>query len=597
MQSLRVSEITAFNGGMNTVSAPYLIAPDESVDLSNIDLRKGALWSRRAPLKYADAGSPYFYEFNGVVYYYSTERFSAEYDRVWYWSDGATMHKMLPSGVTKSVGLPTPTIKLTGVANGDGPLTGSFKYTYTFYDNDLGVESAPAPLSSYIDVTDQAIQLSGFESAPIGDITHYRIYRVGGYWPYFALVDTIKVDQTTYVDSLDDTQIDGRELQTLRNGPPPLGLKYLVVMGGRMYGAVGNKLYFSALGNPDSWYIFDFLVLPDTITGIAAGSYGLIVMGRNWTYTLRGSQPYEFFVSQLSDVLGCKDHFSISYISGRAIWLSDKGVVVSDGGSVQVITDKKVAEVSGITPTSACSVNEVYYLAYKPDLVPLPDLYPSNDLYPSGVKGTSGVDQGIIEMDFKQGRGFAYQAIDVPNVSMVGKLNGSAGFIYGTANTAAFEDCDAELNCFEPIRCSSYELAYLDKFTEYQVEYFAPNYNVFPSDNLYPMDIIGSGVELVKRSMPLTYVSPLLVDGSPTTLKEYDKVRITFRGKFRLLVIFDNDTIVVNRELQSIYDSENDFEIIGIPNTQDKSYSIRFVLYGIGIVRGIQWSWQPRSLA
>ena len=598
MQNLRVSEIIEFSGGINTVVAPYLIAPNEATHLANSDVRRGALWSRRSPLFKQDMGYPYFYEFQGTVYQFPVNRYSTEFDRKWYWANGFQTRKVLPDGTELPLGLDAPTRMLSAVAEDAGPHHGDYKYTYTYYDNDHGVESAPAPLTRYINANENNIRLYDFEPPVEPSVTHYRLYRIGGYYPFFALVAEIPVTDVEYTDKLDDTQIDGRELQTLRNGKPPFGLKFLTEYNGRMYGGVGNKLYFSALGNPDSWYIFDWIPMQDTITGIAKAPGGLLVMGKTWTAALKGNQPTDFRLKNLSNVIGCKNHFSISYIEGNAIWISDRGLVSSNGYNVELLTRDKVEEVSGLLPTGACSVNDVYYMSFRPELYPKYTLFPGDDLYPAGTSGVSGVDQGILIMDFKRGRGYSYQVLDIPNITMVGLLDGNVGLIHGLANEAGFPVCDNDgfPNCFHTLSCSGYELAYLDKHKEYQVTWFSPLHDLYPHNFLYPMDVIGFGWEFINNSLPLSYISPMFVENSPTTLKEYDKVRITFRGVFNVQVVFDNDRVVVDTMIASLNEKHNDFAIIGIPNADDKSYSIKFIISGLGVIRGIQWTWQSRSL-
>ena len=599
MQALRPSEVIEFSGGVNTVQAPYLIAPNESVVLANSDVRKGALWARKRPLFRQDVGYPYFFFYNNKAYQYAAWRSNVIWDRKWYYSDGAVTGKVYPDGQHFALGLPSPNTKLTvDIEDVEGPLNGDYKYTYTFYDSTNGVESAPAPLGAYVRPVDQAVKLSGFEEAPANSgVDTYRIYRIGGYYPYFVLVDEVPHTVDNYTDSLDDTEVDGRELQTLRNGPPPQGLHYLTEYNGRLYGAVGSKLYFSALGNPDSWYIFDWIPFRDTITGIAKGPGGLLVMGVDWTYSLRGTDPLNFRLIPVSEVVGCAGAQSINYIKGNAVWLSDKGLVTSDGYRIELLTQPKVEEVSGMKPTGSASVNDVYYMSFKPALYPEHDLYPSNDLYPAGVQGTNGIDQGLVMMDFKRGRGYSYQLIDMPDIQYVDIYNGFTGVVHGRSDESMFPVCDGPAweHCLHTKNCSGYALSYLDRTEEYQVRYFTPELDLYPSNYLYPNDVIGYGWEEVNRSMPLTYISPLFVEGSPTTLKEYEKVRITFRGVFNVKILLDNDEIVQDVNIISVTNQENDSVVIGIPNERDRSYSIRFLITGAGVIRGIQWTYQMRN--
>ena len=567
---LKVTELNAFSGGMNNVTAPYLIGKDEAAVLANVDLRRGAMWSMPRPIHAHNTDMAYFYQYKKQLYTYGSWRSNVLWDNKWYWSDGATTGKVLPDGTEKSLGLPTPVVPIEATPGGDGPHTGDFKYTYTFYDNATGVESAPAPLTSYITATDQDISLTGFETLPT-DATHYRIYRIGGYLPYFMLVDM--TDQVSFTDNLDDSQIDGRILETLRNGLPPLGLHHLTEMNGRMFGSIGNKLYFSALGNPDSWYIYDIIPAQDIIKGIAKAPGGLVVMGETWINLLQGTDPLNFRLKVLSDKVGLVDASSISYIDQNVIWLANHGICLSDGYTIRQLTADRIEDIQGIRPTGAQTLNNIYYMAFKPELFPAEDLFPSDTLYPNAVVGTGGIDQGILTLDFKRGNGFAYKIIDVPDIVYLDKLDGEIAIETGDFSKPLWENCDepAFFDCFDWVECDSAEISYLNKFQ---------------LDMLNQLDHLAE----------IDYLSPLMVDGTTATLKEYDKVRVIFKGIFKVQVLFDNDRLIMERNLQSVAEWSYEHAIIGIPNEDNKAYSIRFRVQGRGVVKGIQYTYKNRDL-
>jgi hypothetical protein len=151
-------------------------------------------------------------------------------------------------------------------------------------------------------------------------------------------------------------------------------------------------------------------------------------------------------------------------------------------------------------------------------------------------------------------------------------MDDTVGIISGKSDTEAFE-CDAPAfpECLDFIKCGGLELNYLSKDL---------------------IDTFGS----LGDSREIKYISPLFVDGSTTTLKEYDKVRIRFRGIFRISILFDNDRLVHRRTIVSLVDLDYDYAMIGIPNNDNKAYSIRFIVEGRGVIYGIQYSWKPREL-
>ena len=561
-----VTELLDFTGGMNTVVASHLISARESTTLVNVDVRLGSLASM-PNLEYKgnlDSGG-HFYEFNGTVYSYSKYRDNVVWDGRWYWSDEIEVKKMLADGTVLDLGLPTPTIAvdINAVAAETGPHTGDFKYTYTFWSADTGVESAPAPLQDrYITVDAEQIELTNMEALPAG-ATHYRIYRIGGYLPVFTLVD--KTDSTTYVDDIDDTQIDGRMLQTMYCGMPPAGLRNLTEHNGRFYGSVGNKIYYSALGNPDSWYVSDYFMAKDTIIGVATSPGGLLVIGSGFTMMMYGSQPTDYKVKVISDHLGCVDRRSISYLGDSAIWLSNRSFVMCNGYTITDITAHKIDNLRGFLPTGSVVDNSTYYMSFKPQLVPLETLYPANNLYPALIEGTGGLSEGIIAMDFKRGNGYSYKLITYDNILSLGIVEGEVHVGTGSEKNSTFR-CDVTMfpKCLDFISCSDYEYSRLSVYN-------------------------GQGLTT------LNYLSPKLADGSLATLKEYDKVRIVYTGIFNIKVLFDNGEVVVERNTAEL-DGIDGFIIIGIPNNNNKSQFIRFAIKGRGIISSIQYSWKPREV-
>ncbi len=571
MAGLQVTELNAFSGGMNNVTAPYLIAKDESTLLINVDLRRGAMWSMPREIKHSDIMQAYFYQYKRVVYTYGSWRSNVLWDNKWYWSDGAYTGKMLPDGTEYELGLPTPALTPTAIPDtAEGPHTGDFKYTYTFYNEDTGVESAPSALSKYAIATENNIVLDNFDALPV-DATSYRVYRIGGFLPYFTMV--INTKTLPYTDNLDDTQIDGRQLQTLRNGPPPHGIHYFTELGGRLYGAVGNMLYYSAIGNPDSWYIYDYIPSQDTIMGLAKVPGGLLIMGETWTNILKGNSPLNFNLKVVSDKVGMVNCSSLAYIDQNAVWLASHGVVLSDGYSIQQLTADRIEDIQGIRPTGAATLNNVYFMAYKPQLFPSDGLLPSPSLYPNAVKGTGGVDQGILTLDFKRGNGFSYRILDFYEVTYLSSLDGEIAIINGNSIDSGFPVCDdiGFPNCDDWMPCSGFELAYINKFDPSMLEQL---------DHLADID----------------YISPLMVDGTTVTLKEYDKVRVVYKGVFKITVMFDNDRVILERTIQSRAEWTYDYAMLGIPNDDNKAYSIRVRVEGRGVVKGIQYTYKMREL-
>ena len=566
MGASTTTELLDFTGGMNTLVAPHLISPRESTALINVDVRLGSLASipnlehrEELPL------GGHFYEFEGTVYSYPTYRDNVFWDGKWYWTDGIETKKMLQDGTVMDLGIKTPAkaVDINVVLNAEGPHTGTFKYCYTFYSSETNVESAPSPLQNeYLVAEAEKIELTNMEALPSNADT-YRIYRVGGYLPQFTLVTSVTAN--TYIDDRGDTRIDGRLLQTMYCGVPPTGLENLTEFNGRFYGSVGNKIYYSALGNPDAWYISDYFIARDTIIGVANSPGGILVLGKYFTMLMYGTQPTDYKIKLLSDQIGCLDKRSIGYLGDSAIWLSTRAFIMCNGYNVSNITSHKIDSLRGIIPTGAVVDDDTYYMSFRPQLVPQDDLYPDEKLYPALIEGTAGLTDGIIAMDFKRGNGFSYKMIHYNKIWSLGLIEGEVHVGVG-ADYQSFTRCEQPMfpDCLDFLACTGFSVNRMSVY---------------------------NGQGLAK----LEYLSPRLADGSLATMKEYDKVRIVFKGIFTFQVIFDNGEVVV-QETSTSQDNEDGFIIIGIPNRHNKSQFIRFHIEGVGVVSSIQYSWKAREL-
>lgn len=580
------TEVIDFTGGMNTVRAKHLIHRSEARALINVDIRNGSLLSMPQLKHVFPALGSHFVEFRDRPYYYDSFRTNAFMDNNMYWANGKETGKVLWDGRELPLGIPTPTIPLTLTSVGntpDGTHVGDFKYTYTFYSTDTGVESAPAPLPSYLTVDQDDILLDGFEDLPKdteGELLAdtYRLYRIGGYLPTFTLVEQINVLQLPYTDTLDDTEVDGRLLYTIRSGPPIPKLNDLVELNGRLFGSVDSKVYYSALGNPDAWYEYDFFSMPDRITGMAKSPGGLLVFGVTYTYLLAGSGPTSFRLKVISNKLGCVARESIAYLRDSVLWLGATGIFSSNGYTITNLTADKIANIDHIQPTSACVINDVYYLHFQPILVPSNSLFPSDTLYPLASQGTDVLDTGIISIDFKRGNTYSYNLYDYSTVASLGILRGQVHTITGDRSYRGI-DCDIPLGCDDYMKCTSYNLNILGTYDS-------------------------------KQFTQLTYISPQFIDGSLSTLKQYDKIRINMWGDFVFKVIFSDGQVAVEEHIinspdnlrQELLDS-GDIEYsvdntitVGIPNNNNSSYSIAFLIQGVGVIKSIQYSWKNREL-
>ena len=570
----QATELQIFAGGINAVPASHLIKQEEAIVSANTNLRKLNLSPLLSSLFYEEATDNYTYHFNGEFRYFDKFRSNILYNEVWYWSDIANTGKQYEDGRAMRLGIAPPSTRLTITSQapsaGDG-LTGNINYVYTYYDPLSGSESPPSPPSITLDLlgaeAGKAIVISDIIPSPEGYET--RLYRIGGIITAYSAVVTVPDSTLSYVDQLSFSEIQAIILDTLRAYPPPAGLQHLTQHQGRFYGSVGSKLYFSAAGKPDSWYALDFIGFDDVVKGIVSVANGLIVMTIDKAWTITGISPIQFVKHTLSDSEGCIGFASIAVNSGTAVWLSGSGFVMSNGSSVQNISIDKMGRFEALTPLGAAFVDKRYFLAFVGALFPSDELLPSEELVP-GTEVTSGelsLPPGAIIIDFTFG---------APAISTM--LDDSLGQLLVVNNDL------------------------------YNVEHFTPTtaniatedrqFNLVTEDGLKNIVAgVSTGKSIVKtlrgkELRELTYLSPVLTEGSIGTLKTYEKVRLTYSGTVTINVFDEDSKLFISKTLTSV---KRVTEWIGIPVVFNRGYGIQFSLKGKAIVDSLLYTWSPKE--
>ncbi len=238
---------------------------------------------------------------------------------------------------------------------------------------------------------------------------------------------------------------------------------------------------------------------------------------------------------------------------------------MSNGYQIIDVTAHKVDRIRGLVPTGAAVENETYYLSFKPGLFPSNILFPSDILYPDKVEGTGLVEQGLISLDFKRGNQFSYKMVKYDEIRSIGIVDsnlhlGTGGYdnVDTPCDEIMFRDCLSFLNC------TPFELSVMNLYQEQGLS------------RLY-------------------YTSPRFMDGGKSTLKQYDKIRLSCKGVFKIRIQFSESNNVITREIETIGDEESS-HVIGIPNKNNNSYWIQFFIEGVGILSSLQYSWKPREV-
>jgi len=221
-------------------------------------------------------------------------------------------------------------------------------------------------------------------------------------------------------------------------------------------------------------------------------------------------------------------------------------------------------------------------MLFGPALYPGEELYPSNELYPDAPVGNADPKQhGTIVIDFKRGRGYSFGVHRHEGTISIGLIDnilyyGRRGMVPSDSLTG-LEPCSEPFgDCFDTLVCD-----------------WLPGKGG-PADESKEYDLAtGDYSEGLEE---LTYKSPQFIDGSRTNLKEYEKFRLLFNGNFLVKLILENGDTVVEETISSELSADT-FSLLGIPKSNNKSYSITIDIVGAGTVDSIQHTWKPRELA
>jgi len=361
-------QIKQFNGGLNTRLNKHLISTNESTICNGVDLFSNALSSIKDDLNTGIAVDNYIYNYEDTWLSYSTLDINiVDFQGNLYASDGIQQplkgYDVL-NNVWHRLGINKPTTFTASVGSA-GVLDSTYTYCYTYYDSSDGSESMPSPYKEIV-LTNQQATLTVHGSG-LAQVDKIRIYRVGGNLSDFTLVAEISNpynSSQTYTDNTPDIDIvSNRILDSQNHGVPPEDMLYLTEANAMFFGAVGDILWFSEVGNVNAWSPYNFISFDDTITGLRNTANGLFVFTKYKTYIVPGNSPETLSKFLLDDTQGCLNHRTIKNVRGNIVWLSSDGVCASTGGEVVVVTKNKLGKITYPSSNAAETLNDVYYLS------------------------------------------------------------------------------------------------------------------------------------------------------------------------------------------------------------------------------------------
>lgn len=243
-----------------------------------------------------------------------------------------------------------------------GALNGVYTYVQTFYNINDGTESAPSDVSAEQDITAGGyINLLALPISTDPQVTHKRIYRVGGFLGEFTLVTELPNSTTSFTDNIKDTNVPGHILDTTDAFPAPAGIKFFQEAYAMLFGAIDTKLRFTPIGKPDQWPETYYLQFDAPLTGIAPVANGILVFTQFRTYIVTGTGPTSLSQYLLSSDQGCIAYESVQLIATEAVWASTDGLCSSSGNRPTVITKDKLGKIT-LNPIDSAIYDEAYYL-------------------------------------------------------------------------------------------------------------------------------------------------------------------------------------------------------------------------------------------
>lgn len=285
----------------------------------------------------------------------------------YYWSENERNAPPYFGGNVEGLGVPYPEIQpeLEAMAPdaGENGLSGDYKYCLCFV-NDNGWEGAPGSLTEYytsITLENQKVKVTS-PVFPDG-ISYAKVYRTGNQGADFYCVGRINESGGFLIDNEPDIDLPLLEPMTSTdNYPPPDKGRYLTESGGVFFLAVGDRVYFSVQGNPHAWPTLNFIGIGNAIKGITPEFQGVLVFTENNSYRVTGAESAETITKALiPGNQGCINYRSIAHLVNSPIWLSNDGICVWNGESINIVNTGTL-KAERLPLSYAVSANEVYYL-------------------------------------------------------------------------------------------------------------------------------------------------------------------------------------------------------------------------------------------
>jgi len=352
-----------FSGCLNTRVAPHLLSTNEAVIYDNIEHSSGAIVPVKDHIKLSETANKSFTFFETNDEFVSTSYSSSwvEYRNELYSTENDGVYKY--DGNNKyNLSIEKPDNKPIIALDAPGRLNGTYSYLYTYYNKNEDIESSGSTISEEIEVENRSVVILDLKASTDPQVTHIRLYRLGGTLQQYSLVDELPNDDSSYKDTKSDSLIAGNEVyDNATYGTPPKGLKYLTMAYAMFFGAYEDKLYYSNIAQPNQWPVTNFIDFDDTVTGIGIIQSGIIVTTKYRTHIITGNSPSTLSKFIIDSSVGCVNHYTMKSVKNTLLWVSNDGVCACSGAKVEILSQKQLGNVK-LTTKNAVVKDNIYYL-------------------------------------------------------------------------------------------------------------------------------------------------------------------------------------------------------------------------------------------
>lgn len=235
-------------------------------------------------------------------------------------------------------GIVAPNVTGTTVnAGAAGGLNGTYEVAFTFYNSVSGHESSLSATAGTFTANFAQLDVTGIPTTTDTQVTTVYVYirNTATQNKFYQLGSTTEGTTTGSFDvAAGTTDVDliiASPTQT-SNNPPLSSIKYLAAHKNRLFAADDGNLYWSAIGDPESFdpNAADFVNANDgqKITGILSlPGGGLLITKQDSYYVLEGDVPGIWAISRLGPAVGNVSAQSLVLGSDAAYWWAEQGPV------------------------------------------------------------------------------------------------------------------------------------------------------------------------------------------------------------------------------------------------------------------------------